>query len=126
NYLRHVKLTHNYPFISNHTPLPGVELEARLKFKDGQVKTLKFPDPDANPWVRHRQFLLVRALADDRPVVLDPTTGVNLAREAVKKPTIQYWDRTPTDPTLRLKTEAKDVAPRNRELLRPSDWALLL
>src|SRR5207244_10160879 len=43
NYLHPVKLTHNYHFNSNRTAVPGVELEAHLKFKDGTVKTLKFP-----------------------------------------------------------------------------------
>jgi hypothetical protein len=129
NYLRHVKLTHNYHFISNRTALPGVELEARLKFKDGQVKTLMFPDKDANPWVRHRQLLLIRGLTDDRPVMTDPTKGVALVRDAVKKPKVQYWEIAPPEgkyQSLRLKTEAEDRIPRNREVLRPSDWALLL
>jgi hypothetical protein len=127
NYLHHVKLTHNYHFNSNRAALPGVELEARLKFKDGSVKTLKFPDKDANPWVRHRQSLLVRVLAADRPVMLDPTKGVALVRDAVKKPTIQYWDLTPGDPTLRIKTEAEDRIPRRPgEVFRPSEWSLLL
>jgi hypothetical protein len=129
NYLRHVKLTHNYHFNSNHTSLPSVELEAHLKFKDGRVKTLKFPDPDANPWVRHRQLLLIRGLTADVPVMTDPTKGVALAREAVKKPTVQYWEITPPEgkyQSLRLKTEAEDRIPRNREVMRPSEWALLL
>jgi hypothetical protein len=129
HYLRHVKLTHNYHFASNRMTMPGVELEARLKFKDGQVKTLKFPDQDANPWVRHRQLLLIRGLTADVPVIMDPTKGVNLAPEGVKKPTIQYWEIAPPEgkyQSLRLKTEAKDRLPTNREVLRPSDWALLL
>jgi hypothetical protein len=129
NYLRHVKLTHNYHFNSNRTAIPGVELEAHLKFKDGSVKTLKFPDKDANPWVRHRQSLLVRALADDRPVMLDPTKGVALVREGAKKRTIQYWEIAPPEgkyQSLRLKTEAEDRVPRNREVARPSEWSLLL
>jgi hypothetical protein len=131
NYLRHVKLTHNYHFTSNHTPLPGVELEARLKFKDGRVQTLKFPDPDANPWVRHRQLLLIRGLTADVPVMRDPTKGVELVRDAVKKPKIQYWEIAPPEgkyQSLRLETKAEDLIPRRPggDVMRPSEWALLL
>jgi hypothetical protein len=132
NYLSHVRLTHNYHFRSNRMTWPGVELEARLKFKDGQVKTLKFPDKDANPWVRHRQLLLIRGLTDDRPVMLDPTRGVAVVRGDAKKRIIQYWEAPQTPPegnyqSIFLKTEAEDLIPRRPgEVMRPSEWALLL
>ena len=127
NYLQPIKLANDYHFMSNRTMQPGVELEARLKFKDGTEKVLKFPDKDTNPWVRHRQSLLVRGLGDDRPVPLDPTKGVALVTEKVKKRMISYWEASPQDPVLRLKTVPEDLIPRDRgEVLRPSEWSLLL
>jgi hypothetical protein len=131
NYLMPLKLADNGHYMSNRPELPGVKLEAVLKFANGKEETLTFPDQNANPWVRHRQALLVRALSEDRPVMLDPSSSVNLVRgEAVRK-MIEYWEAEAGPPqdkyrTLRLKTEAKDLVPRNREVFRPSEWSLLL
>ncbi len=127
HYLVPVKLAYNYHFPSNRPMQPGVELEAKLKFKDGREQTLTFPDKDANPWVRHRQALLIRGLGDDRPVMMDPTKGVGVTTSKVKKQSISYWEASRDDPVLHLKTEAEDLIPRDRgEVLRPSEWSLLL
>ena len=69
SYLRWIKMTHNYHFPTNRPGAPGVTLEVKLKDASGKVvETLKFPDDKANAFVRHRQVLLVRQLADDQPM----------------------------------------------------------
>src|SRR5262245_24014878 len=67
-YLRPLQMTHNYHFQSNNPETPAVEFEIKLNDKRGSVTTLKFPDPSASFWVRHRQNLLAMALAGDEPV----------------------------------------------------------
>ncbi len=63
------RVAHSYSFVTNRpADIPGVRFEAVLRDKDGNVtQTLQFPDPDANPWVRHRQELLATLLAPDLP-----------------------------------------------------------
>jgi hypothetical protein len=137
NYLFHVKLIHNYHFASNRTGLPGATLTVRVKDRNGKVlKTLKLPDENANPWIRHRQELLARALADDVPQM--PPEGVRLAAVGGKEREVKIW-MPESETTLRLHTlpehklhrvlhdlrEQKKLPP-NENLARPSDWALLL
>jgi hypothetical protein len=65
----YLRVAHSYSFVSNRpADIPGVRFEAVLRDKDGNVTdTLQFPDPSANPWVRHRQELLATLLAPDLP-----------------------------------------------------------
>src|SRR5581483_7022859 len=68
-YLEPLRMTHNYHFMANRTALPGVYFEVRLKDEKGKtIKTLTFPEENANAWVRHRQTLLAQGLAEDLPV----------------------------------------------------------
>src|SRR5438067_1566797 len=77
NYLKPLKLTHNYHFVGNHPTAPGVSLEARLKDASGEVvTTLRFPDPEANPWVRHRQELFAQAFVPDQPIAPPPGESI--------------------------------------------------
>jgi hypothetical protein len=124
NYLMHVKLAHTYHFASNRPSMPGVKLTALLKFADGQTRTVQIPDPDANPWVRHRQTLLLQGLADDMPIPPQQTEEIAAAGKKVTE--VQYWDSTPTDRTLRLVKKPRHLVPRNREVSQPSEWSLLL
>jgi hypothetical protein len=66
----YLRIAHNYHFVSNRPgDLPGVRFEVRLRDRDGTLmETLQFPDPGANPWVRHREELLASGLAPDLPV----------------------------------------------------------
>src|SRR5262245_32114801 len=67
-YLQPLGMTHNYHFVANHTAAPDVYFEVRLSDKSGRtLKTVRFPERDANFWVRHRQHLLAQRLADDQP-----------------------------------------------------------
>jgi hypothetical protein len=124
NYLQHVKLAHTYHFASNRPGMPEVKLVARLKFADGRTQTVQIPDKDANPWVRHRQALLLQGLADDWPI--PPLQTENIPAPGEKVNEVKYWDSSPTDRTLRLVTKPEHLIPRNREVSRPSDWSLLL
>ena len=64
-YLQPLRMTHNYHFASNRVTMPEIFFEARLKDDQGNVTTLKFPDPDASWWIRHRHSLLAMGLGDD-------------------------------------------------------------
>src|SRR5437773_746728 len=68
SYLEPLHLTHNYHFDSNRPESSYVFFEVRLHDADGKlVKSLKFPDAEANFWVQHRQSLLAQALGNDQP-----------------------------------------------------------
>ena len=137
---QYLRLSHNYHFVFNRPgDAPAVKMEVRLRDDAGAlIRTLTFPDPQANPWVRHRQDLLVRALAPDLPV---PAPGQEfIAAPGQKPPTATVWltpedgipDGTPSadvvDPKiqLRLATIPQHLVPRGREVMRPSDWSILL
>src|SRR5262249_7953997 len=73
HYLPALKWPQNYHFLRSRPAPPGAFFEVRLKDKTGKpMKTLRFPEENANFWVRHRQELLARALADDQPVQARP------------------------------------------------------
>src|SRR5207253_2563114 len=67
-YLHPLHMTHNYHFMTNQPEVPQVYFEARVRDEKGKLlTTLKFPDPQANYWVRHRQALLAQGLGNDQP-----------------------------------------------------------
>ncbi len=134
---RYLRTSSDYHFIFNQPGRgAGVRLEVRLRDQDGkQFRTVKLPDPDANPWLRHREELLVRQLAPDIPVgppgqdmlpppgKAGPTATVWLSRDddipGWKPPDdagVQFW----------VATIPQHLVPRDREVMRPSDWAVLL
>lgn len=136
---QYLRLSHNYHFIFNRPgDAPAVKMEVRLRDDAGNlIRTLTFPDPQANPWVRHRQELLVRALAPDLPA---PTPGQEfIAAPGQKPPTATVWltpedhipDATAPDSSdatiqLRLAVIPQHLVPRSHEVMRPSDWSILL
>jgi hypothetical protein len=123
-YLRLIKMTHDYHFLTNRPALPGVSFEARLKDASGEERaTLRFPDPDANACVRHRQSLLARWLADDQPV--PPPVGEVIAAPNQDVPKVTIWDIT--EPRrLAIRAVPEHLVPRDRSVFRPSEWSLLL
>jgi hypothetical protein len=124
NYLRFLKMTQNYHFATNRPGRPGVMFEVRLRDAEGkEVATLKFPDPKANAWVRHRQGLLARGLADDEPVEAIPGEAIAAPGQQVAK--VQFWDG-PDEHNVRLRTEAQHLVPRERQVMGPSKWSQLL
>lgn len=132
-YLQALKLTHNFHYHTNRPGLPAARLEIRLKDAAGQeVATIPLPDPKANPWVRHRQELLVQWLTNDQPVP-PPQTEV-IAAPGQRGPTLLIWSRPEEiDPKaareerrLILHEVEQNQVPRTRLVMRPGDWAMLL
>jgi hypothetical protein len=133
------RVAHSYHFISNRpADIPGVRFEVRLKNDQGEViETLHFPDPNANPWVRHRQEVLANALAPDLPI---QQQGGEVIPAAGENPTVFLWAlpgedfsgmKPPPPPTdrnvpLHLQAVPQHRVPRYRMAMRPSEWALIL
>jgi len=123
-YLRLVGMANNYHFFSNQPAVPGVWFEVRLKDDAGNpISTLRFPDPDANFAIRHRQGLLARGLIDDRPV--DPPQGEKIAAPNRSVPTERIWEPV-GDGQLELKHVPEHLIPRDRPVLGPSEQSWLL
>jgi hypothetical protein len=123
-YLNWIKMTHNYHFPTNRPGAPGVYFEIKLKDESGKiVDTLKFPDPDANAFVRHRQTLLARGLADDVPIPPRGSESVAAPKKDVNK--IAIWDMTEPG-KLQLRAMPEHMVPRDRPVFRPSDWTMIL
>lgn len=90
NYLRPLGLTHNYHFTTDRPALDGVRFEVKLRDENGTViKTLKFPEANANFWVKHRQYLLAQCLANDVPTQQRGTDKVGPKGGATPKQ--DYW-----------------------------------
>ena len=138
---KYLRIAHSYDFPSNRpSDLPGVEFEVRLRDAKGDVfQTLHFPDPQANLWVRQRQDLLARNFAPDQP--LEQPRAEILAAPGQKLPTVSFWalpnefganagnpsvNNFPENVPLHLQTMDYNNVPRNRQLMKPTDWALLL
>lgn len=123
-YLRSIGMTNNYHFLRNRPVLPGVSFEVRLKDSSGNAfRTVKFPEEDSNFWVRHRQSLLARGLADDQPV--EPPQGEMIPAPNRSAPTAQIWEMI-EDRGLELRTVPEHLVPRDRPVFRPSERSLLL
>lgn len=123
-YLQGLKFTHTYHFATSRPSQPGAFFEVRLRDAEGkEIRTEKFPNPQANYWVRHRQSLLAQGLADDMPVVR-PTTEL-VAAPNQEAPNAMIWEGGAT-PGLRLRTVPQHLIPNDRPVFRPTDWALLL
>jgi hypothetical protein len=120
-----LSMGHDYHFSKNDPEEQGVFLEVLLKDRSGTVvDTLTFPDKDENPWVQHRQALLVWGLGDDIPV--QPPRGEVIPGETKKGRTITIWDAPEGEPIQRKTTVAEMLIPRNRDVYRPSERSLRL
>ncbi len=123
-YLRFLRMTQPYHFATNRPGHPGVIFEVRLRDADGkETATLKFPDPKANAWVRHRQSLLARGLSLDEPV--EALRGEAIAAPGQQVQNVEFWDGT-DEHQVRLKTAAQHLMPRERPVTRPTKWADVL
>jgi hypothetical protein len=124
DYLRAVKMTHNFHFYTNRPGLAAARFEVKLKDDKGnELATLKFPEDGVNSAVRQRQVLLARALAVDIPV--PPPQGESVAAPSQKVRTVTIWD-SPDNRGLILRTVPEHLVPRDRPVFRPSDWSVLL
>lgn len=130
-HVRLLKVGHAFRHYTNRPGVPGAVFEVRLKDDKGQPLTdrrgeplvVNYPEKDANPWVRHRQTILARQLADDLPV--EPPAGEAIAAPGQAVPNVEIWDIV-GERRLALKTIPQHLVPRDREVMRPSDWELLL
>ena len=123
-YLQPLRMTHNYHFMSNRPAPYAVYFEFILKDELDHVKeTLKFPDDKANFWVRHRQEILARSLAEDQPVPPARITEV-IPAPGKEVPTIEIWEMSEQG-VLRLKHMPEDKVPRNPPAIRPTEGAKL-
>jgi hypothetical protein len=123
HYLMPLRMTHNYHFATNYTEIPGVTLRVRLLDEQGGlIKTVEIPDKNANAWVRHRQLLLVQNLVPDLPVEL---RGEAIAPRDGQPRMMDYWEIT-GGPELALESRAEHLVPRNRPVMRPPRWAVVL
>jgi hypothetical protein len=122
-YLRPLKMTHNYHFLNN-SGFPGVSFEVRLKDDKGAViETITIPEKDANPWVRYRQELLARGLANDQ--VVEPRQGETIPAPHQKVKTVGIWDATGENKLI-IRSVPEHLVPRERTVMRPSEWSLVL
>ncbi|HEV3445291.1 MAG TPA: hypothetical protein VG099_11650 [Gemmataceae bacterium] len=124
SYLRPLRMGHNYHFQSNRPEQTDVYFEAELKDASGHVlKKLRFPEQSANLWLRHRQLLLARGLAEDMPV--QPPQGEEVGAPKAGAPSAEIWEFGPGK-VLRLQTIPEHLIPRDHPVFRPSEWSRLL
>lgn len=125
-YLKPLKFTHNYHFLSNRTSLTGVYFTAKLRDNRGEVfLTVEIPDTAANSSVRHRQSLLARGLADDQPV--PPVMGESVAAPNQQVNRVKIWDLADGKPReLVLREVPEHLVPRDRPVMKTSEWTDLL
>lgn len=127
NYLQHLGLTHNYHFDSNRTKSHSVFLEVNLWDEHGELtKTLRFPDPRANPWVRARQRMLAQNIGEDQS--FQPAQGEAIPAPGQKTNTVNFfYPPTRKSEVLELYQEEDSRVPKDRPVLfRPTDWSLVL
>lgn len=123
-YLTPLKMTHNYHFLRNRPAMAGVWFEVLLKNEEGKVvETVRYPDPQAPFWVRHRQSILANNLADDQPVEARPGEVIPAPNQPVRTVDILVNVK---ERTLVLKTVPEHLVPRDRAVYRPSDWSMIL
>ena len=126
-YLSLVRLDPNYQvalyhFDSNRPGGQGVYFVANVKDEAGKViKTVRIPDPEANPWVRHRQEQLAASLSFDEPV--PQRQGDKLAPVGQEETQISFWRGEGR--TFNLVTVPKSEQP-STPVMRPSKLSLLL
>ncbi len=124
SYLQSLGMADRAGHLSGNPAMIGVSIELRLEDADGRpLTTLRLPDPNRNWWVRHRQGLLARALADDLPVA--PPEGEMIAGPGQAVPSTAVWELS-TNGELELRELPEHLLPRDRPMFRPSEKSLLL
>lgn len=125
HYLRAMKMTHNYHFMSNRGSMPRAYLTVRLLDEKGAVQeTLRFPDSDNGRLVRGWQELVTRWLVDDQPV--QPAQGEYIPAPNQTVPMVSVWEMSGMDRQLQLRSVPEHLIARDRPVMKPSDWSMLL
>jgi hypothetical protein len=123
-YLQPLRMTHNYHFESDRPVTLGIAFEVTLKDDDGvPIRTLKFPDPKANFWVRHRQRLLAKELGNDQ--FLAPRGSDPVPATKKELPKVEIWEPVEKDKKgeLRLKQMVILEIKHDRQYEHPSETA---
>jgi hypothetical protein len=126
SYLRPLKLAHDYHFVGNRPAWPDVSFEVRLKDDEGNLlETVRVPEAGANFWVRHREQLLARALAED--LFVEPPGPETIPAPGQEVPRITIWDPDRSARNLlRLTPTEVHLIPRDRQVMRPSELSMIL
>jgi hypothetical protein len=120
-----LQMAHNYHFDSNRNDFSAVKFEVLLRDQDGTlIKTLRFPEENANFWVRQKQNLLALGLGGDEPV--QPPRGEVIPAPGQKVKTVTIWDNVGNDRTLHLKEVPEHLVPRERPVYAPGEWTRVL
>ncbi len=124
-YLALLHLDHSGRFGTNQPGRTGVALEAKLYDAAGQpLTTLRIPSDSANPWVRDREASLVRLLAPDQMV--EPPQGEHVAAPGQTIRQLEIWAPGDGPWSIKLEKVAEHLVPRDRQVFRPPDHALVL
>ncbi|MCI0641086.1 MAG: hypothetical protein L0Y72_32185 [Gemmataceae bacterium] len=123
-YLQPMRMTHTYRFRSNKSDVPGVQMEARLKYANGKEETILLPDKNAWPWIRYRQVLLAQGLGGDERVF--PMGGETVPAPNKQVQTVKIWESESEKEPLKLKTVPEHLVPRDRPVFKPSPMAEIL
>jgi len=128
NYLRPLKMNHNYHFQSNRVTGYAVRLEVQLRDPEGNhLQTIMLPDPNASPSIQHRHSLMLEGLVPDQPV--EAPTGETIAAPGQEAKTVLIWDRVGERELLLKRIPEhllRDQIMRNGGVMRPSEWSLVL
>ncbi len=133
-YLGPLRLLNNYHFMSNR--VVGDEAYFQIHFKDASgktQKTLKFPDENANYFIRHRHKILALGLTQDREMSPLGAERIRAVKKQAAKtdPAAQltiYWtleDPKKADNKFKLVRADSDEVPRGQALSTASDWAYI-
>lgn len=123
-YLRSLRLSHDYHYLGNRPDRPMARLVWVSPPSAGSMhKQELLPDPMANMWVRHRQELLARWLADDQPVT--PPIGEMIPAPNTSAPSALVWEPV-GDRQLQLRQIPVHLIPRDQPVFRPSEISLVM
>jgi hypothetical protein len=121
-YLQPLQISANYHFESNKTENDSVYFEARLRdAKDNVIQTIRFPQKDANLWVRNRQIAIAQSLGEDVP--LQPPQSEVIPAPGKKMVTVFIWEVPDGGGPQTLREIPAIGIPRDRPAFGPSDWS---
>ncbi|HQX50912.1 MAG TPA: hypothetical protein PLR25_13445 [Planctomycetaceae bacterium] len=124
SYLQSLGMAQHDHHVSDDPARRGVFLELRLEDANGHpLTTFTLPNPECNWWIRHRQSLLVRGLADDIPIA--PPEGEMISAPGQSASTTPIWEVS-SNGGLELRDVAEHLIPRERPVFGPSEKSLLL
>jgi hypothetical protein len=142
---KYLRVAHSYHLLCDRpADLAAVEFEVRLRDDQGKLlETLRFPDPQANAWVRHRQTILASPLALDFPA--EQQGGEIVAAPGANVPKVEIWldanqmkrigkeagwapQDLSADPKVqvRLRPVPQHLVPREPGVRRPSEWSMVV